>query len=60
MSGKKISEMTAITGAQLDQTNDVVPVLDVSDTSNPNKKISIQELAGALNTTNATLVLDWL
>ena len=61
MSGKKISEMTAITGAQLDQTNDVVPVLDVSDTSNPNKKISIQELAsviGASGTTNVSLVLD--
>ena len=59
MSGKKISEMTAITGAQLDQTNDVVPVLDVSDTSNPNKKISIQELAGALGgTTNVSLILD--
>jgi len=61
MSGKKISEMTAITGAQLDQTNDVVPVLDVSDTSNPNKKISIQELAsviGASGTTNVDLSLD--
>jgi hypothetical protein len=58
MSGKKISEMTAITGAQLDQTTDVVPVLDVSDTSNPNKKISIQELASALNVTNASLSLD--
>ena len=61
MSGKKISEMTAITGAQLDQTNDVVPVLDVSDTSNPNKKISIQELAsviGASGTTNVSLALD--
>jgi hypothetical protein len=59
MSGKKISEMTAITGAQLDQTTDVVPVLDVSDTANPNKKISIQELASALGgTTNASLVLD--
>ncbi len=45
MSGKKISEMTAITGAQLDQVNDVLPVLDVSDTTNPNKKISIKELA---------------
>ena len=58
MSGKKISEMTAITGAQLDQATDVVPVLDVSDTSNPNKKISIQELASALNVTNASLSLD--
>ena len=61
MSGKKISEMTAITGAQLDQTNDVVPVLDVSDTSNPNKKISIQELASVLSasgTTNVDLSLD--
>jgi hypothetical protein len=58
MSGKKISEMTAITGAQLDQTTDVVPVLDVSDTANPNKKISIQELASALNVTNASLSLD--
>ena len=61
MSGKKISEMTAITGAQLDQTNDVVPVLDVSDASNPNKKISIQELAsviGASGTTNVDLSLD--
>lgn len=54
--------MTAITGAQLDQTNDVVPVLDVSDTSNPNKKISIQELASiisaGLNTTNTSLTVD--
>ena len=61
MSGKKISEMTAITGAQLDQTNDVLPVLDVSDTTNPNKKISIQELAsviGASGTTNVDLSLD--
>ena len=60
MSGKKISEMTAITGAQLDQTNDVLPVLDVSDTTNPNKKISIQELASALGagTTNVDLSLD--
>ena len=61
MSGKKISEMTAITGAQLDQVNDVLPVLDVSDTTNPNKKISIQELAsviGASGTTNVDLSLD--
>ena len=61
MSGKKISEMTAITGAQLDQTNDVLPVLDVSDTTNPNKKISIQELASVLSssgTTNVDLSLD--
>jgi|18_taG_2_1085343.scaffolds.fasta_scaffold73000_2 hypothetical protein len=62
MSGKKISEMTAITGAQLDQTNDVVPILDVSDASNPNKKISIQELASiisaGLNTTNTSLSID--
>ena len=61
MSGKKISEMTAITGGQLDQVNDVVPILDVSDTSNPNKKISIQELAsviGASGTTNVSLALD--
>jgi uncharacterized protein YrzB (UPF0473 family) len=59
MSGKKISEMTAMTGAQLDQTNDVLPVLDVSDTTNPNKKISIEELASilnsSLNTTNTSL-----
>ena len=61
MSGKKISEMTAITGAQLDQTNDVLPVLDVCDTTNPNKKISIQELASVLSasgTTNVDLSLD--
>ena len=47
MANQKISALTAMTGANVDQTADVLPIVDTSATTT--KKILISELAQALS-----------
>lgn len=60
MSNLKITQLTSLTGANVDLENDVLPIIDVNDTTmsptGTNKKISAGELYSAFNI-NAELVV---
>lgn len=65
MTDKKISELTALTGAEVDNTADVLPIVDVSDTTTApagaggsNKKIKTGELLNAFASTYIQTLLD--
>lgn len=51
MANAKISSLTALTGAGVDATADVLPIVDTSATTT--KKILVEELGIALNATQA-------
>lgn len=59
MADRKLTDSTAITAAQVDTANDLIMVLDKSDTtdaaSGTNKKMTADELAILLNQAGADL-----
>lgn len=58
---EKVSERTALTGASVDLTNDILPIVDISAGTSGSKKITIAEFWKALGGTNvSTTELSYL